>query len=272
MAKIVRPDGKITYYYYQKKRGRHKKTGPKKKKKKRGKQFQDKWDFKIIQFNNRVQGEYIGVYHDAFEAETAKKMLLERNAEVVFPKKFTNNGTLEEFNSEYLILRKIRNENADNTSRLRNEYGKLVEHKYSDKGWMIYDKFPQLVEETFWVYGYNPRTDRKTFQWILDNIVVGDTENMTDDELYYDSTVVFVYLNKVFVQKDEDFEFIICKNKEDAKRMYSELEQRTKKRRRNVFFVGEIRGGTFRGRELIKKIKKKTGWDEHKICRSSTRS
>lgn len=259
------------YYYYKKKIGRHKKPGAKKKKRVRGRRWQEPWDYKIIRFNFRVQDKYIGSYHDLKEVECAKRILEMRNEEVVFPKKYISNGRknkqIYENISEYVVLKKIRDENVtDNTSMLRNEYGKYVEHKYTDNEWMIWDKMPCVTEETFWVYGYNPKTDRKTFAWIYENLV---DQKISDKN---DIIIIYLYGNKVIFKYDLDFDFVLCKNTSDAIRMYNLLDEWCKKKKRNVVFGGVATRKTDRLNSTIEMIQDKTGWDRRKITRRSTRS
>jgi len=268
--KKVDSSGNTVYYYYKKKVGRHKKPGRKKKLKKRGRKWQEPWDFKIVLCQNKKQVKYIGVFHSAEEANYAKKLLIKENESVEFPKKYINNGRkgkkLYEINEEYLILKKIRNTDLEsNITRLRNQYGTFVEHKTTSKNWLIYDKFPHIVEETFWVYGYNPKSDRKTFSWILENLVKAYAEEKNN--------VVLIYLfgNKVIFKYEDDFNFVVCKNKSDSIRFYNELEIKTKKIR-NVMLTGFSTLKDQRGQSTREMIAEKTGWTDKKICTSTTRA
>ena len=265
MTKIIREDGSITYYYYKKKRGRHKKTGPKKKKKKPGAKNQETWDYKILQFDSRKQVAYIGKYHNLGEAEIVKEKLIQENEKVEFPVKYKNNGDnrgYTEYVSEYLILK--RNINNVNGHFLRNEYGKLTENIVTDKDWVVYDKFPHVKEETFWVYGYNPKTDRKTFRFIYENFI-----NKVIDGTY-NLVQVYIYNNKVIFRYDhDDIEFVICKNISDAIRMYNLLEEKYKKSKQ-VFFTGSTSRKDYRASELKHLIVEKTGWNLKKIYKKTT--
>lgn len=265
MTKIIREDGSITYYYYKKKRGRHKKTGPKKKKKKPGAKNQETWDYKILQFDSRKQVAYIGKYHNLGEAEVVKERLIQENEMVEFPVKYKNNKGergYSEYISEYLILK--RNDNNINGHFLRNEYGKLTENTVTDKDWVVYDKFPHVKEETFWVYGYNPKTDRKTFNFIYDNFI----DKIIDGT--YNLVQVYIYNNKVIFRYDHDnIEFVICKNVSDAIRMYNLLEEKYKKSKQ-VFFTGSTSGKDYRASELKRLILEKTGWNLKKLYKKTT--
>lgn len=260
------------YYYYKKKVGRHKKPGAKKKKRQRGRRWQEPWDYKILRFDFRKQVGYIGQYHDLSEVEMVKRILNRKNEEIVFPKKYSNNcrasRKIYDFLSEYVVLKRVKgNANEEGSGMLRNEYGKFVEHKYTDKDWVIVDKMPCVVEETFWVYGFNPKTDRKTFSWIYENFI--------DQQIYDKNSIIIIYIygNKVIFKYDLDFEFVICKNQSDAIRMYNLLEEWcSKNKKKSAIFSGMINGRTQRLEQTIEMIRDKTGWDRRKITRRTTRA
>lgn len=263
--------GKRTYYYYKKKRGRPKKRGPKRKPKKRGCEHQSPWDYKIVLCNFKNQDSVTGYFHTIDEMESAKKELYRENSEIIFPKKYAvKHGENEfiEFESEYVCLEKIR-DNSSNITRLRNEYGRLTNHKSSNEGFRIIDKFPHLEEESIWVYGYNPRNDRKDFKWIYDNFVVNPLE---DDRFLI--IRIYLYYNKVVFRYDvDDINFIICKNKSDAIRFFNTLVEYSKKDRvlnKRIVYSGFVRNGTDIGKYIVNLIKDKTGWTEKKIKKYET--
>lgn len=264
----VRPDGSVWYYYHKIKCGRHKKPGPKKKPNPPKIRVYPSWDYRIIRFNNKHQQKYIGRYHTAEDAYAAKEQLEKDNANIVFPKEYTNNGRekskVYKTTGEYLILRK-RNENEDYTPQLRNEFGKLVDHTITLKDWVIMDKFPYLEEETFWVYGFDNKTDRKTFEWIYQNLAL----NYVEDN--YNMVNIYLYNNKVIFRYDnKEFNFVICKNVSDAIRMYNLISEKSKKNKQ-IVLTGGNRGYDYRGKETIEMIREKTGWEYKDIWRKSTR-
>lgn len=268
MMKKISKDGKEYYYYYQRKVGRHRKRGRKKAKKKRGRRWQETWDYKIMRFDFHRQAMYIGLYHDLDEANFVKRILEKRNADVLFPKKYTSNVRKDrkvyDFKSEYVILKRVK-DGESNVTQLRNEYGKFVDQKTTNENWAIADKFPCLEEETFWVYGYNPHTERKTFRWILDNLVITPAEEKEN------LVMIYIYLNKVIFKYEDDFTFVVCKNNSDAIRMYNLIEEMTKKTR-NVLLTGATVTKSDRGQMTIDMLEEKTGWTRRKITSNSTRT
>jgi len=164
-----------------------------------------------------------------------------------------------------LLLMKTKTESDDAQPLLRNEYGQLVPHASNSSKMIIYKKEEFLFEESFWVYGLNPKSQRKEFNEILNNIVLSNLPNVK-----YPIKTIIVYRNKLIVQDDYDFDIIICKCENDAARLYTEIESEISKRRiKSVFFSG-ISKGVARLR-LEDKIIKKTNWTLEKVRRKSTR-
>ena len=171
----VTKDGNVYYYYRKKKKpGPKKKRGPKKKKKTSWvRRVFAPWLFKIIVCTNKNQVSTVGRFHDESEVMMKKDELLRLNREVICPKErvnnCSNNRSVTDLTMEYLIL-KQNNDNDDTIIKLPNKYGKMVNHISSNEKWIIWDKFPCLIEETFWVYGYDKSKDRKTITWIYENL------------------------------------------------------------------------------------------------------
>ena len=263
-------DGTPYYYYYQPKKGRKKKRGPKKRKPKKEKIYDGSWNYKIIQFDFKKQVKYIDKFRTLDEVEKKKQELISANNKIEFPVKFINNQRnnkdLYDFESEYVVLKKIKDkETENNESLLRNSFGKFVKHVTTSNNYYVYDKFPCLKEETFWVYGFNPHTNRKTYNWIYTNFI----EEYFNDN--YTIINVYLYNNKVIFRYGFDnIEFVVCKNISDAIRMYNMLKERYKNIKR-VIFTGFVKGHSDRAEETIKIIKDKTGWELSKIYRTNTK-
>lgn len=263
---IIKEEGKKTrYYYYKKKSGRHKKPGPKPKKIKKIRKT-NKWDYKIVVTSHKKQIDYINKYVSLEAAIKAFKLLKEKNNEIIFPVKYINAKILKEAHYEYLLLK--RNNDGILNSKLRNKYGKLTDNIIvNDENWIIYDKAEKLVEETFWIYGFHPLLQRKTFLWILENIVINNIKNT------YDILRIVLFKNKIIIKQDNnDIDIIICKNISDAIRMYNLLEEYSNNLKiKQIFFIGSANIiGEFR-KNIINDIYNKTRWSIKKITRSTTR-
>ena len=249
--------------------GRPKKRGPKKKKKYISKKPKirkvRRCDFKIVATLNGKQKEFIGNYSTSEEAYVKFKELQKLNDDVIFSRKVINAGKLKESRDEYLILQKNRYGDLK-PGQLRNEFGKVVEQQTNSSVWEIYDKCERLVEETFWVYGKCPKTDRKTFKWIYENKIIANLINS------YDIERVILYKNKLIIKHDElPMDIIICKNISDGIRLYNLLEEWCKKNKQ-VFFLGSYNKVSDKRRQLETELIELTGWDKRKIQCPSTRA
>ena len=249
--------------------GRPKKRGPKKKKKYISKKAKirkvRRYDFKIVTTLNGKQKDFIGKYATSEEAYEKLKDLQKLNNEVIFPRKVINAGKLKESRDEYLILQKNRFGDIA-AGQLRNEFGKVVEQQTNSSVWEVYDKCERLVEETFWVYGKCPKTDRKTFKWIYENKLLNNLNNP------YDIERVILYKNKLIIKHDElPMDIIFCKNISDGIRFYNLLEEWCKKNKQ-IFFLGSYSKVSDKRRQLEAELLELTGWDKRKIQCPSTRA
>ena len=245
--------------------GRPKKRGPKKKKKKKiirvlkspGRHSLPPYTFKIISCRNGVQNKFIGKYRTTEEAYEVFNNLKMSDKNVIFPSSVTDAHEIKNSIDEYILIEK-----ADGKpSVLRNEYGKLVEQTINKQGWVVKDKFRYQREEEFWVYGYNSRSERKTFLWIYTNIIVTNI----DYSLEYKR--IILYKNKIIVKNDNnDIELILCKNEGDAIRFYNKIEEWVKRDKvKQVLFIGDYTSISDRRRKLEQELMDLTGWTKKKV-------
>ena len=249
--------------------GRPKKRGPKKKRKSRAKKVykpRKVWDYKIISFHNGKQCGFHGKFYDPKDAYKKVKELLAESSKVVFPKMVENNEILGSSRYEYIILEKNRDGSKTNLEQ-RNEFGKMVEQRLNTDKWVILDKFSYNIEETFWVWGFNPNTERKTFQWIYENIVSAGIETK------YDLKRIFLYKNKILVKDDDnEMDMILCKTQSDSVRFYNLIEEWNKKtRNKQIFMMGSLNLPGDRKRKIEDEIMEMTGWTREKVQQSSTK-
>lgn len=264
-------DKRLKNKYIKKKRkvGRPKKRGPKKKRIRRKivkiEKKRPVIDFKIISTLNGKQNSYIGSYRTYAEGINKLLELEKENEKIIFPRKFINSGDIKNNKDEYLLLEKNRFGDKKN-NMLRNEYGKLIEHKIinNDK-WIIRDKINKLVEETFWVYGYDPKCDRKTCLWIYENLIINQIKTK------YDIIRILTYKNKLIIKYDEfPMIMIMCKNKSDCIRLYNFfLKKKEENKNKQIIFIGSYDNISDKRREIEKEISLLTGWNKIKIQRST---
>ena len=250
--------------------GRPKKRGPKKKRKyisrkpKIDGRSLNIYDYKLVSCHNGKQDEYIGAYVKVGEAYEELERLMEVSRKVVFPARIQIGETIEPYRNEYLILEKNRGGDKE-APLLRNSYGKLVRQETNSDTWVILDKREYDVEETFWVYGYDPLRGRKTFEWIYLNIIIWGIETS------YDIKRVMLYKNKIVVKDDAgNLDIIFCKTQSDAIRFYNLLGERVKKVKQ-VMMLGNYSEIGDKRRALEAELVEKTGWNRRKIQMSTSK-
>jgi hypothetical protein len=248
-----------------KKRGRKKKRGPKKRLAPKVYRGPNTWDYKIVACRNGRQVKYIGNYPDIKQAYAEVDRLKKENKEVILPKRVIQRDRVTSNVGEYLLLERNKG-GKDESPLLRNEFGKLIPHKTNTAKWVILDKFKWVEEETFWVYGYDPKRGRKTFLWVYENVIAGQITSK------YDVKRIILYNNKVIIKHDNaDIDIIFCKNKSEAIRFYNHIEEFAKRDHYDqIFFVGEYGFRNPKTTKLIDELCEYTGWDRRKITRVST--
>ena len=257
-------------YYYKKKYKR--KRGPKKKRK-----FKP-FLYQIILVRNGKQREYVDHYHDLKSANIAfHEMIAKNNEEVIFPLQFVNTQKIKEAKDEILMI-KVKDENDPNETLLRNEYGNfipnVVKEKYDEnsiygkqqhKTWIIVDKHPWKIEETFWVFGFHPRHNRKNFSFIYQKFI--REEVLVRNNLLR----VLAYRNKVIFDIGSDMNIVFCKNISDALRLYGKLEEFAKEEKlKNIIWMGPVMGKQ-NASYWLDKLEKKTKFNRMKLQRGSLR-
>ena len=221
--------------------------------------------YSIILINHGKQLHTI--YSDTTEEKIYRKFekLLKENKKVMFPIRYNNHEHVM-IESEYeLVIIKCRDENESLTNKVRTDSGEFIDYTTTDDDWIVIDRATYNIEETFWVYGYHPRLQRKDFKWIFDNFISADAKNK------YMFKTVQIYKNKLLVDCNGKLEMVICKNKQDGIRLYNKVEEESKRNKfKYIIFMGDVSKSKYRS-DWIKRIKELTHWSDEKIKRSSTR-
>lgn len=193
------------------------------------------------------------------------KMKEDNARDVLFPIKF-NNEKDKIVEAEYeLIIIKGRDSDEEESSKIRNEFGKFITYESSDYDWIIFDRSPYFVEETFWVYGYHPKLQRKSYKWIFDEFIAKDARNK------FTFRSVQLFKNKLIVDCNSKLDIVICKNVHDAIRLYNAMvADCVKQKFKYIVFMGDVSYGR-KKKEWTERIEKLTNWPRKKILRSSTR-
>lgn len=193
------------------------------------------------------------------------KKLLEESNKVVFPKQYNNHEHVMIESDYELVIIKCKEMGDNDINKVKDNFGRYVNYESSEKEWVIVDRANYNIEETFWVYGYHPRLQRKTFQWVFDNFILPDSKNK------YMFKTVQVYNNKVLIDCNGKLDMVLCKNKSDSIRFYNKLEEWcVKKKMKYIAFMGDVRYGKCRN-QWMDRIQELTSWPRNKIKRLSTR-
>lgn len=191
------------------------------------------------------------LYNDAIEKNRKK---------TVFPKTVgTNrkNGAHETIDVKYeILLVKKTKEGEETVKSIRNKEGKFVENVISDwENHVIVEKDDWFVEETFGIYGFHPRKEKKNYTFILNNLL------LNNEDIGEEMRRVMVYKNRVIIQYLEDFDFITCYDNDQAKTLYDMLQRDiTNLKKKYIVFMGETTSPKW-----IDKIEEKTGWNRISI-------
>ena len=196
---------------------------------------------------------------------TKFKSLLKENESVQFPVRYNNHKHVMTPSDYELIIIKTKDMGDKKVINLRDDLGNFIGYETNNDDWVVFDRAPYKIEETFWVYGYHPRLQRKTYQWILDNFFIKDGKNKSIFK------TVQVYNNKLLIDINGNLEMVLCKNKDDAVKLYNMIEDYSRKSKfKTTLFMGDL----FRSQNLkswIERIMEHTGWNRAKVKRLSTR-
>lgn len=208
--------------------------------------------------------------NDIYQTESEFKVnkefgrLLEENKKIIFPVKYINHKKIQPADYEYVII-KAKQFGDEDVTKLRNENGVFVNVSTSDEDWVVYDRGPMLKEETFWVYGYHPRFQRKTFEWIFNEFI------LSSDDSKKQIKCVVVFQNKLIVDTNGNLNMVLCKNKEDAVRMYNMINEWCNEKKIKYVIFGGDAFRTHVRKEWYARLQEWTSWSWRKLSRKSLR-
>lgn len=223
--------------------------------------------YSIILTSRGKQKKTLKTFKDEQEAYAYLGDLLYENNKVKFPVKYINtNHKLEEAKYELYIIKRLDENSGKEVSYLKNDYGEFIEYSTNSEKWCIVDKSPWSIEETFWVNGYDPVFQRKTFDWILNELLLKIND-------YYSFKNVLVYHNKLIIECNGELNVVFCKNISDSYRLYNTLEEKCNDlKNKSILFSGSI--NAFSKSTIstwIDRLCSVTGFDRKKIKRNSLR-
>ena len=266
MIRIAQDDGSFLKI---KRRSKRKSTGRKRgrprKKIEEPVKLSKKRPYSIILTSRGKQKKCIKTFRTENEAYQYFQQLIDDNTKIKFPVKYINIHGFVEAKYELYIIKKIGKEEIKETTYLRNDYGELIKHVTNSENWQVIDKTPWDIEESFWVHGFNPTFERKDYQWILDNLIIG-TEGF-----FFKN--ILIYHNKLIIDKDGEIDIVFCKNKPDAYRLYTMIEEDSVKLKfKNIMFSGNLSDySKATVSSWMDKLCEVTGFNRKKIKRNSLR-
>lgn len=209
-----------------------------------------------------ANGEYRKTLYRCKTRETAFINFheIKESNKVLYPKKFINTNGIKPVTYEICVTKV--SEDGDVFRTLRDKYGKI----YTEKplgDWTILHSDEYSIEETFWIYGLNPKGKRPNISEVVKRLMAGAYAKKMVKQ------IIVVY-NKVLIYNEDQFDMIICKNLEDAQRLHHTLAKIAKKQKiKSLMFMGTASPATIA--KMYDLIHEKTGWNYIKIRRTSTR-
>lgn len=216
-------------------------------------------DYRVILV---INGVYKKTLHRCKTRETAfiNYHKIKEENKVLYPKKFINTDGIKPVKYQICITKP--NEDTDTYRTLRDDYGKL----YTEKpigDWTILQSDEYQIEETFYIFGLDPKLERPNISEVVKRLVVGAYAKKMVKQ-------VIVVHNKLIIYNENQFDMIICKNLEDAQRLHHTLSKIAKKQKiKSLLFMGTAQPAQI-GR-MYDVIHEKTKWPYTKIRRTSTR-
>lgn len=209
-------------------------------------------------------GEYKKTLHKCKTKETSfinYRRLIEDNKTVIFPREHINYNGIKKVKYRIHIVKDV--EEDDEFRTRRDKLGKTYIEKPIFGIWTVLDDNPYELEETFWLYGRDPKNDRVTIHDILKPLMVNAYKKSTVKQL-------IVVHNKLVLYNEDQFEMVICKCKKDAQRLHHMLAKACKKNKiKSIMFMGTASKNSISLMYDI--ILEHTDWPIEKIRRTSTR-
>jgi len=208
-------------------------------------------------------GEYLSTLHRCLTRETAFRRFHQFKSEnkVLFPKQFVNDKEIKPVEYKICVVKDTEGDDTFRTSR--DNMGRTYIESPMFDIWTILDETPYKIEETFWIYGFNPVTERKTIRDVIKLVGKNSYSHKKTKQ------IIVVY-NKLLIHNEDQFDMVICKCKEDAQRLHHALATAAKRNKmKSLIFMGTAKDSTIP--QYYDIIEENTDWDRKKIRRRSTK-
>ena len=177
----------------------------------------------IITSQNKIMVCVFKTLYKKSAVSAFNKIIIENKKSVKFKVKYSSRDHKLMSSKYEILLMKTKTDDDPDSPLHRNEFGKLVPHTCNSNKMIIYKKEEYLFEETFWIYGLNPKSQRRDYFYILNDLIVDELTKNGQLKIKYPIKTLIVYRNKLLIENDDDFEIVICKCEEDSVRLYTEL-------------------------------------------------
>jgi hypothetical protein len=209
-------------------------------------------------------GEYKMTLHRCKTRDTSfinYHRLIDENKNVFFPRKHINYNGIKPVEYRIYVVKDF--EEGDPMRTVRDKMGRTSKEKPIFGIWTVIADNPYEIEESFWMFPRNSKSDRVTIHDIVKPMMEGAYKQMMTKQ-------IIVVHNKLILHNEDQFEMVICKNKLDAQRLHHTLHKACKKNKiKSIIFMGTASPATIS--RMYELIQEKTGWSIQKIRRTSTR-
>lgn len=217
-------------------------------------------EYRILLLQN---GKFKKQLHQCKNTVTSKdnyKRILAENENIIFPRNYLTSDNITPVLYEVCRVKEFDEKDRERT--IRDRMGRLVPPVVLWDKWTVLEYEYYNIEETFYVFGYNPISDRKDFNFILGLLVKGIADNMLTKD-------IIILHNKIFIYNQHQFDIILCKCKHDAIRLYNLLLDVSKDNKmKRLLFMGQA-SERMTG-VLYEMMMDVTGWDYRKVTRTAT--
>ena len=222
--------------------------------------------FSIYITKNKKRVKFLGCSWWKTDAYKIYNGAIEKNkSNTIFPKTYSTDRrkgshTKKDLYYEIILVKKVQ-DGEKTANSFRNKDGKFIESIITDwENHKIIDKHDWFLEETFAIYGYHPKKDRKTYSFIMNKFLV-EQEDCADE-----MKKIMVFKNRVIIQYTDDFDFITCFDNKQARKLYDMLQKDAiRLKMKYVAFMGQTKSTKW-----IDKIEEKTGWNRNSIIHKTT--
>ena len=175
------------------------------------------------------------------------RKLIKENEKIILPKKFINKKGINPCKYGLYLLKSFGPDSEVDENKIYNGKWKILQ--YSDFN----------IEETFFLFGYDSRYERKDIFDIVKYLLINKSKIRE----------VLIVKNKLLIYNDDIFDMVICKCEKDAKRLNSTLYTLLNKFKSTKFiFLGLVTKNNLSYMYDI--IEEETGWNRIKVMRSTT--